>query len=136
MFSLYTLPVKAQQFCERLFCNDYCNCPSLDNLPPCCDNSDARDTRPCCDPPSATTLSRCSTALHCTAAGLLIGGLVTISVVAHSTLPGDVKVAACAISGVVMAGACVCCRLSTMLADQAYAVNCLGRMSMHGLFDV
>jgi hypothetical protein len=62
--------------------------------------------------PTVQTLNRFSTACHATAACVLVGGLVAISVVAHSDLSAGAKAGICVGSGLVMLGSYYCCKLS------------------------
>ena len=71
----------------------------------------------CCGVPSATTLNRFATAFHATAAAILIGGVVAISITAHSDLSAGVKAGACMGTGLIMLGSCYCCKLSSTYAE-------------------
>lgn len=62
--------------------------------------------------PTASRLRSLSAGIHCTAATLLVAGVVTIGSVANSTIDDNVKTGVCAVTGFLMLSACCCCKLS------------------------
>jgi len=77
----------------------------------------------CGDYPSTSTLNRFSTVCYTAATALLVGGLVGVSVLMHSDLPGDTKVGVLIGGGLVFLGGILCCRLSTKYAVAAHLAS-------------
>lgn len=122
MFSLYAGPLETAVIDRQ-------------RIEVCCCSVPLNECLPCSDPPSVNSLNRCAAGWHCTAAGLLLGGVIAISVTAHSALPDNVKIAAGAISGLVMVGACLCCRLSRMYDQQSFITTVVVRGAVQCLDD-
>lgn len=77
----------------------------------------------CAGIPTVSLLNRFSSACHASAAVALVGGLVTISVAAHSDLSSEIKAGVCIGSGLVMLGSYFCCKMSSTYEVAAFRLE-------------